>query len=119
MITDAFQKMVDKYKGDIFVSSDFRVPDSWDVGDMIYRRNPEDDLPGYGPIPPGTMVFNKENTMNISADYEGKIKRIGNQFLLKLGCQEFICQTLSDVGKKITAVLTEEYKKRDTPDEEA
>ena len=77
-----------------------------------------DTRPGIGCIPPGTMLYHKENNMNISADFEGKIKRIGNQFLLKLGCQEYICQTLSDVGKKITAVLTEEYKKRDTPDED-
>ena len=58
----------------------------------------------------------KENNMNISADFEGKIKRIGKQFLLQLGCQEFICQTLTIVGYKITDVLTEEYKKKDTPD---
>ena len=110
MITDAFQKMVDKYKGDIFVSSDFRAPDSWDVIDaMKYAGVSQASY---------TNDYTKEMNMNLTADYEGKIKRIGNQFLLKLGCQEFICQTLSDVGKKITAVLTEEYKKRDTPDED-
>lgn len=60
----------------------------------------------------------KENNMNISADYEGKIKRIGNQFLLKLGCMEFICQNTKAVGAKVAEVLAEEYKKRDTPEEE-
>jgi len=79
-------------------------PERWDAGDMIYMDNP--------------WEMSKEMSMNLTADYEGKIKRIGNQFLLKLGCQEFICQTLSDVGKKITAVLYEEYKQKDTPDED-
>jgi hypothetical protein len=66
-----------------------------------------------------TRENNMEQQITMMADFGGQIKRIGNQFLLKLGCQEYICQTLADVGKKITAVLTEEYKKKDTPDEES
>ena len=59
------------------------------------------------------ILGKKGEEMNISADFEGRIKRIGNQFLLQLGCKEFICQDLKAVGTKIVAVLSEEYKKID------
>lgn len=67
---------------------------------------------------PSAIGYLKEIKMEISADYEGKIKRIGKQFLLQLGCQEFICQNLNAVGSKVTEVLTAEYKKRDKPEDE-
>ena len=63
-----------------------------------------------------SSLTQKENNMSINADFEGKIKRIGKQFLLQLGCEEFICQNLSAVGSKIIEALTAEYKKRDTRD---
>ena len=55
----------------------------------------------------------KGDNMEISADFQGKIRRIGNQYILQLGCKEFICQTLNDVGKKVTLVLAEAYEEKD------
>jgi hypothetical protein len=77
----------------------------WEI-DTVHNRRP--DAIGF---------MEKEKIMNIRADFEGKIKRIGSQFLLQLGCQEYICQDLKAVGKMIETVLAAEYKKLVTSEE--
>jgi hypothetical protein len=51
--------------------------------------------------------------MCIHHDFEGKVKRIGMHYLLKLGCKEFICSNVAEVGLIVTQELGKLYEKID------
>lgn len=58
-----------------------------------------------------TLINN--DLMGIHQDFEGKVKRIGMHYLLKLGCEEFICSNVAEIGLIVTQELGKHYERMD------
>ena len=59
------------------------------------------------------MNKRKENKMDITPDFTGKIKRIDGQFLIQVGCKVLIAPDLKTAAKKLIKLAEEAYKAMD------